>query len=213
MNHYVYLIEKKNALPNQQKYYIGVRSCETTAWEDDYMSSSKYLIEDIEKNSRKDYNKIILKRFNNRKDALNYEIQMHEEFDVANNPLFFNRAKQKTTGFACGRGNLNPFYGRKHTEEYKQRLSVLLKTKDCRQKTTNLGKKFPQAGPKISAWRKEYFETNKHPMLGVKRTEEMRIHNSLGALKQKKHACIYCGIVTIAGNIKRWHNDKCKDKK
>ena len=27
----------------------------------------------------------------------------------------------------------------------------MLKTKDCRQKTTNLGKKFPAAGPKISA--------------------------------------------------------------
>jgi hypothetical protein len=139
MNHYVYLIEKKNALPNQQKYYIGVRSCESTIWEDDYMSSSKYLTEDIEKNGKKEYNKIILKRFDNRIDANLYEIQMHDEFDVANNPLFFNKVKQKDRGLGVGPGELNPFYGKKHTEEYKQRQKELLKTKDCRSKTPNFG--------------------------------------------------------------------------
>ena len=50
-----------------------------------------------------------------------YEIQLHEEFNVSKNYLFFNKAKQKTTGFSCGPGQLNPFYGKKHTEEYKQK--------------------------------------------------------------------------------------------
>jgi len=27
-----------------------------------------------------------------------------------------------------------------------------------------------------------------------------------------KHKCVYCDVVTIAGNLKRWHNDNCKRK-
>ena len=110
------------------------------------------------------------------------------------------------------KGIKNHFYGKKHTPETLKKMSEILKTKDCRQKTTNKGKKFPEAGPKISAARKEYYKTNPHPMLGVKRTTEMRLNNSLSALNQQKHKCVYCDVVTIAGNIKRWHNDNCKDK-
>jgi hypothetical protein len=212
MNHYVYLIEKKNILSNQQKYYIGVRSCEGLIGNDSYMGSSKYLTEEVETLGVDQFNKIILKRFSNRMDANLYEIEMHDFFDVANNTLFFNRVKQKDRGLGVGPGELNPFYGKKHTLESRRKMSEILKTKDCRAKTTNKGKKFPEVGKKISAARKEWFKTNPHPMLGVKRTKEMQINNSLGALNQQKHECVYCGVVTIAGNIKRWHNDNCKDK-
>jgi hypothetical protein len=213
MNHYVYLIEQKNALPVEAKYYIGVRSCETLIWDDhEYMGSSKYLTEEVKKLGKQSFNKIILKRFDNRKDALLYEIDMHEQFDVANNTLFFNKAKQKSTGFSCGAGELNPFYGKKHTEEYKQRLSDLLKTKDCRQKTTNLGKKFPESGPKISAFRKEYYKTHKSPMFGVKATEEQKQKYSEAAINQTKYKCLYCDVVTIPGNLARWHNNNCQNK-
>lgn len=212
MNHYVYLIEKKNTLFNQQKYYIGVRSCEELIGDDSYMGSSKYLTEEVETLGVDQFNKIILKRFSNRMDANLYEIEMHDFFDVANNTLFFNRVKQKDRGLGVGPGELNPFYGKKHTLESRRKMSEVLKTKDCRPKTTTKGRKFPLRGKKISAARKEWFKTNPHPMLGVKRTKEMQINNSLGALKQQKHECVYCGVVTIAGNIKRWHNDNCKDK-
>ena len=82
MNHYVYLIEKKNTLSNQQKYYIGVRSCEGLIGNDSYMGSSKYLTEEVETLGVDQFNKIILKRFNNRMDANLYEIEMHDFFDV-----------------------------------------------------------------------------------------------------------------------------------
>ena len=211
MNHYVYLIEKKNSLPNQEKYYIGVRSCESKISNDDYMGSSKYLTEDIKINGKNQYNKIILKRFESRKEALLYEIELHKQFDVASNFLFFNKANQKTTGFSCGAGELNPFYGKKHTEEYKQRLSALLKTKDCRSKTPNIGLIHTEETKlKMSLKRKEWMSINKHPMLGLKKTDEMKLNNSLGALKQTKETCVHCGITAISGNIARWHNEKCK---
>jgi len=188
MNHYVYLIEKRTALKTEQKYYIGVRSCESKIGDDDYMGSSKYLTEDIEKTGKQHYNKIILKRFDNRMDANLYEIQIHDDFDVANNPLFFNKVKQKDRGLGVGPGELNPFYGKKHTEEYKQRLSALLKTKNTTPKKTRLGETHSSKTIKLmSVIRKTWMAENKHPMLGVKRTEEMRINNSLGAKNQQKY--------------------------
>ena len=214
MNHYVYLIEQKNTLPSEAKYYIGVRSCETLIWDDhEYMGSSKYLTEEVNKLGKQSFNKIILKRFDNRLDANLYEIQMHEEFDVADNSLFFNKVKQKDRGLGVGPGELNPFYGRKHTEEYKQRLSALLKTKDCRQKTTNLGKKFPAAGPKVSAAIKERFELGlqKNPWSGD-RSDSHKMNLSESLKTQTKYKCLYCDVVTIPGNLAKWHNDKCRNK-
>lgn len=127
MNHYVYLIEKKSALETEQKYYIGVRSCECLIGNDDYMGSSKYLTEDINNNGREQYNKIILKRFDNREDAYQYEMFMHKEFDVVNNPIFFNRANQTSFGFGGGIGENNPWYGKNHSPEWKKVKSVSMK--------------------------------------------------------------------------------------
>jgi len=213
MNHYVYLIEQRNTLPNVTKYYIGVRSCECKIGDDQYMSSSKTLKKHVKTVGREKFNKIILKRFDNRQDAMQYEIELHDQFDVANNQQFFNIVKQKTIGLGPGAGKLNPFYGKKHTDEYKQRQSALLKTKDTRPKKTRLGETLSSETKKLmSDIRKTWMANNKHPMLGVKRTEEMRINNSLGAKNQQKYKCFYCDVVTIPANIKRWHNDKCKKK-
>ena len=213
MNHYVYLIEKKPALETEQKYYIGVRSCETLIWDDhDYIGSSKYLTEEVNKLGRESFNKIILKRFDNRLDANLYEIQMHEEFDVADNSLFFNKVKQKDRGLGVGPGELNPFYGKKHTEEYKQRLSALLKTKDCRQKTTNKGKKFPEAGSKISAAKKEWFKNNIHPRKLIKPSEEQKKIWGLNFKNHLRVGCMHCDKIGSVANMVRWHNDNCKKR-
>jgi hypothetical protein len=124
MNHYVYLIEKKNALPNQEKYYIGVRSCECKIGEDSYMSSSVFLREDIKKVGRQNFNKIILKRFDTREEAYTHEIQLHKEFDVANNFIFFNRANQLDFGFGGGIGENNAWFGKEHSVEWKKEKSI-----------------------------------------------------------------------------------------
>ena len=43
-------------------------------------------------------------------------------------------------------------------------------------------------------------------------TYDKTIWRNPAALKQKKETCIHCGLTTVSGNIKRWHNDKCKRK-
>jgi hypothetical protein len=30
---------------------------------------------------------------------------------------------------------------------------------------------------------------------------------------EQKFKCNYCDVVTIKGNLKRWHNDNCKQKR
>lgn len=208
MNHYVYLIEKKNALPQMQKYYIGVRSCECNIGDDSYMGSSKYLAEDIEKNGVNQYNKIILKRFKTREEAIQYEIDMHDEFNVADNTLFFNKVKQTAINFSAGVGENNYFYGKKHTLETRQKIKEILKTKDCRNKRTVFPKASEHSKFLMSLRRKEWMSINKHPMLGKNRKNEPNL--VLGGLKQTKDTCKYCGLTTVAGNIARWHNEKCK---
>lgn len=92
MNHYTYIIQHKT----QDKRYIGVRSCLCTPIEDtDYWGSSKYLPKDI----RETHVKIILKEFDSREEALLHEISLHKLNDVANNPSYYNKACQTSTGF------------------------------------------------------------------------------------------------------------------
>ena len=90
-NHYVYLLSHRV----EEKYYIGVRSCNSPIGEDNYKGSSCSMTQE-EKDA---CNKIILKRFNTRKEAVAYEIELHDKFDVAANPLFWNNAKQTSCGW------------------------------------------------------------------------------------------------------------------
>lgn len=120
--------------------YIGVRTCKGTVWDDGYMGSSIHMTEEDKANC----NKIVLKRFDSREDAVAYEIEMHEKFDVANSPMFYNKAKQTSTGFDTTGRNMSkeeklrradiqkkrfkeqghPLKGRKLSEEHKKKLSA-----------------------------------------------------------------------------------------
>ena len=91
LNHYVYLLSSRL----EEKCYIGVRSCRCPISEDTYMGSSTCMTKEDKQNC----NKIILARFNSRQEAVAYEIELHTLLDVVINPLFWNKAKQTSTGF------------------------------------------------------------------------------------------------------------------
>jgi hypothetical protein len=202
MNHYVYLIEQRNALPNEAKYYIGVRSCECKIGDDPYYGSSKYLKEEVNKQGLNNFNKIILKRFENRKDALEYEVHLHKEFDVANNVLFFNKAKQTSVKFTPGVGINNFFFGKTHTKENIEKIRLanlnsgtnkgVPKTMEHKQKISEslVGIKKPQLSQKLKG-RKLSEETKKKlSQAGKKRmvsdSTKEKLRNS--ALKQWQKA-------------------------
>lgn len=111
MNHYTYEIKHKIS----NKRYIGVRSCTCAPAEDDYWGSSKYIPKDV----KDTHIKTMLKEFSTREDAVSHEILLHNKYNVAVNPEFYNRAKQTATGFDT--------QGTTLTEEHKQKCSVALK--------------------------------------------------------------------------------------
>lgn len=132
--HYTYLIIHKN----QDFKYIGVRSCNAhPQYDTEYWGSSKHLPSDV----KDTHSKIILKIFDTRKDALSHEIEMHEANNVVEDSTFYNKAKQKslsfdTTGFRFNhteeakqkisnarKGELNPYYGKKHSKEIRDKMS------------------------------------------------------------------------------------------
>lgn len=102
MNHYVYLITD-DAVSN----YIGVRSCKCLIQDDTkYWGSSKC----NPANMRETHNKIILKRFDTRKEANHYEQEMHDLFDVSNNSQFWNIVAARGDQFKFGVGRNHPNY-------------------------------------------------------------------------------------------------------
>lgn len=96
--HYTYLITNLNPI-TEEKYYIGVRTCHCEIENDTYMGSCSCLSNDITENGIGQYEKVIIQEFNERSVALAHEIQLHKEYNVGANPIFYNKAKQTSTGF------------------------------------------------------------------------------------------------------------------
>jgi hypothetical protein len=96
--HYTYLITNQHPI-NDLQFYVGVKSCNVLPAENiEYMGSSRLLTADIKLTGSNNFRKIILKEFNTRDEAEAHEFAIHEEFDVAKNPLFYNK-KNGTVGF------------------------------------------------------------------------------------------------------------------
>ena len=114
--HYTYIIINKNT----QMKYIGVRSCSCLPENDsDYMSSSKILIEELQKNPEA-FTKTIIDTFPTREIANANEQWLHETYDVARNPEFYNRMNVPLGFNMCGRT---------HSDKTKKQMSESAKGK------------------------------------------------------------------------------------
>ena len=168
--HYVYRIT--NLLT--KKHYYGCRSSNRLPIDDlgiAYFSSSKdidFVTE--QKHHRYRFKYKVIRQFKSRDLALNFEVKLHTWFNVGNNPLFYNKARQTSSKFYfdstgvvpsietrkklsdahrsrapisnetrkklskanSGKNNamygkckeLNPFYGKKHSPETKEKMSA-----------------------------------------------------------------------------------------
>ncbi len=122
---YVYLIINTKL----NKFYIGSRKCKGEP-EDDigcfYFSSStdKEFIKD-QKTNPGSYDYLVLEKFSTTKEAKEYETKAHKTLNVGVNENFYNLARQTSTGFCySGKGEKNPFYGKKHTKEALRKMST-----------------------------------------------------------------------------------------
>ena len=129
-----------------------------------------------------------------------------------------NSLKEDMKG--CG----NHFYGRKHSKETKEKIS-----------NANRGNKRPKhlkewfienvaKKPKSDEHKKKICRKGLVMLKNINTNECIRIPKedvlnydsniwkNPSAIKQKREKCKYCGIESVSGNIKRWHNERCKQK-
>lgn len=99
--YYTYELATETPVEGQWRY-IGWRSCYSLPENDPYMGSSAYVDAAIEDGVV--FSKRIIAEHSTWEAALEHEIELHAEFNVKDNPEFFNRANQTSTGFAnaCG---------------------------------------------------------------------------------------------------------------
>ena len=205
--HYVYRIT--NVLNNN--HYYGSRTSATEPKNDigiKYFSSSRdtEFMKDQQRNQQ-DYKYKVVRMFDNRKDALAFEIKLHNKFNVGVNESFYNKVKQTSIGWdttgvkRSAESKLKQSRttkGSKRSDEWARKISEALKGKThgesfrekCRQ--NNLGEKNPNYG-------KEHTDEHK-----------MKIAETLKS--NPKVQCPYCGKHGSVSPMQRWHFDNCKDK-
>ena len=98
--HYVYRIT--NII--LKRHYYGVRTSKNIIPQNDlgvkYFSSSRDKEFKIDqKQNPQNYKYKVIRIFQTREEAANFEIFLHNKFDVGKNPNFYNKAKQTATGF------------------------------------------------------------------------------------------------------------------
>lgn len=165
---YTYLIEARN------KLYIGSRLCPkggVLPHEDiNYLGSSKCKeYKSIPKTEKKKY---ILEVFLDHNDAIEHEIILHREYKVRNNPIFWNKAEQTSTGFLYDSSGITPVNkGKKHSLEARRKMSESRRG----EKNPNYGKKLPlEYRRKISESNKGKHTGEKNGFFGKKHTEESK---------------------------------------
>ena len=162
--HYTYEIKNKKS----GNIYIGVRSFNNSPASDPYFGSCKTLNKAIENEGIENFTKTILQTFDTREEAAEDEIFLHDLYDVAKNPIFYNQAKATSTGF----NNT----GIKFSEEFKRKVSERMIGH-----TFNLGKKHT----------KEHNRKISEASKGKKHTEETK--RKISKSKKKNHTQPWLG--------------------
>jgi hypothetical protein len=148
--------------------YIGYRKCPAgeTPETDRYLGS--YTDKTFTPTAKE-----ILGIYDSREEALQAEIALHKEFDVARNPNFANKAKSISTGFCIAKhseeakrkmseakkgkftGENHPMYGKSPSEKTREKISETLKGKFAGENSSMYGKNHsPEARRKMSEARK-----------------------------------------------------------
>jgi hypothetical protein len=195
--HYTYLITNTT---NQMKY-IGVRSCSCLPENDDgYMGSSKILDEDmgIEPEA---FTKTIIETFSTRETANADEQRLHEMYDVARNPLFYNLVNAPM-GFCMSGKNHSPearkkmsksrsgdnhhMYGKHLSSETKKKISESNKGKTHTEETKKQMSESSKGKPCSEETRKKLSDSLKGKIFSPEHRKKIS-ENNVG-MKGKKHS-------------------------
>lgn len=172
MSHYVYY-----SFEEWGRGYIGVRSCKCSPHEDIFYMGSFY------DKTFKPTQKIILKTFDSREEAIKAEIILHEFYKVDTNKHFANKSKQTSTRFVC--------CGPK-SEETKQKISNARKGKKLSPEHI---RKASMARGKVLKGRK-LSEEHKRKLSEALRGRKLRNHNFKGRLTKRSKKVFLQNIET-----------------
>lgn len=168
------------------KIYVGKHEFSKDRWRNSsYLGSGKYFKRALRKYGRENFKREILKVCFNINQLNGYETYYIIKFQATDRKIGYNISKGGY-GFRSGElnpcygdGTKNPFYGKKHTEETKKKMSV------AHQKPSKL------KGVKLSIeTRRKMSESAKlrmsnpanNPMFGQKHSEESKLKNKLSHL-------------------------------
>lgn len=122
------------------------------------------------------------------------------------------------------KGANNHFFGKKHTQETKKKISDLAKGRVKTKKTIatwieKVAKKPASEKQKLAA---SAASKNKIMLKNVETgmcvkvdKQDAMLYDSEkwknpASISQFKSTCVFCGLTTVNGNIRRWHNENCK---
>ena len=165
--HYTYEITNKKSGIS----YIGVRSCNCHPSADPYMGSCDTLDNAINNEGIENFTKTILQTFDTREGAMQHEVGLHELYDVAKNPHFYNQAKTTSTGFHKA--------DTKVSEESRRKMSIsrtgIKLSEETKRKISeaNKGRKMKPFSEEHKRKMSEVKKGNTH-RLGMKHTEEAK---------------------------------------
>ena len=127
-------------------------------------------------------------------------------------------------------GENNPFFGKTQSEETKLAISEKVKTwyREVGKTKEQIQNWIDKVASKPASEKQKQTVSRlsknkvmlKHIITGeVKKVDKKDLHlynrqewKNPSAIKQRRDICIYCGKESVAGNIKRWHNNNCKEK-
>ena len=196
-------------------WYWGVRKPRT--WpDDDYMGSSRYVHEDIEKYGIENFEKTVLEFFDT------YEEARSAEYKLIARDLNDSRCYNRSNGKMFSTGEKHPMWGRTHTEETKFKISKANKgnthSKDSRYKMSlaNKGKRHTEESKqkirKASYGRKHTKEAKRKigkAQRGKIISEKTKLKMSKASRNISLVSCIYCQKVNSVMTHARWHGDRC----
>lgn len=206
------------------KHYYGVRFAKNCNPDDllvSYFTSSKIVKQYRKEYGEPDIIEI-RKTFNTANDALRWECKVLRRLNILKNENWLNaniggeqfiiqkhkpetiekmklnnvskRAEMKKMISERQTGSGNSFFGKKHTEETKERIRS--KLKDI---------------PKSEEHRSKYIGENNY-MFGKHHSDETKQKISIAIKSIPKVECPHCKTLVDKGNAVRWHFDSCKIK-
>lgn len=146
------------------------------------------------------------------------------------NARMFDKVKRKRSELLSieSIGPLNHFFGKKHSDESRYKMSVAQKElrlwenrSEEHQKALLTAQKLPKTPEhKSKIGRKGMIMLQSIITGDIIRVDQsdVRISSEEWVNPRKlnpelKRKCAHCDIVTTSANLKRWHNDKCKQRK